>query len=65
MDINNDNLERRLKFLESMVEIKPENKRMMTKLLVYLKSVVLRKYPRVKVKSSGSCACDLAYIAVI
>ena len=46
--MNKANLETRLKFLESMVEFSQEDKRNMTELLAYLKSVVLKKYPSVK-----------------
>ena len=61
LDINKDDLENRLKFLESMVELSPEDERNMTEMLAYLKSVVLRKYPSVEVKPFGSSACDLGF----
>ena len=59
--MNKANLETRLKFLESMVELSQEDKRNMTELLAYLKSVVLKKYPSVKVMSFGSSSCDLGF----
>ena len=60
-DKNKDDLENRLKFLESLVELSHEDERNMTELLAYLKSVVIRKYPTVEVKPFGSSACDLGF----